>query len=66
MEKKQKSYLTDNHGGKKMNGKIIAVCGGNGVGKSTICTNLATVLSEDKIVILFAPRTDYPSIQSFF
>lgn len=49
-----------------MNGKIIAVCGGNGVGKSTICTNLATVLSEDKIVILFAPRTDYPSIQSFF
>lgn len=48
-----------------MNGKIIAVCGGNGVGKSTICTNLATVLSEDKIVILFAPRTDYPSIQSF-
>ena len=65
VEKKQKSYLTDNHGGKKMNGKIIAVCGGNGVGKSTICTNLATVLSEDKIVILFAPRTDYPSIQSF-
>ena len=49
-----------------MNGKIIAVCGGNSVGKSTICTNLATVLSEDKIVILFAPRTDYPSIQSLF
>ncbi len=38
-EEAKKSYLTDNHGGKKMNGKIIAVCGGNGVGKSTICTN---------------------------
>ena len=36
VEKKQKSYLTGNYGGKKMNGKIIAVCGGNGVGKSTI------------------------------
>lgn len=49
-----------------MNGRIIAVCGGTGVGKSTICTNLATVLAEDKIVIILAPRVDYPSIQSFF
>lgn len=49
-----------------MGGKIIAVCGGNGSGKSTICTNLAVALSADKIVIVFGTRTDYPSIQSFF
>lgn len=49
-----------------MSGKIIAVCGGVNSGKSTICANLASVLSEDKLVIVFGVRTDYPSIQSFF
>ena len=47
-----------------MSGRIIAVSGGDGVGKSTVCANLASLLSEDdKLVIVFGTRTDYPSIQ---
>lgn len=49
-----------------MNGKIIAVCGGPGSGKSTICVNLAAALGEEKLIIVFGTRLDYPSIQSFF
>ena len=50
-----------------MSGRIIAVSGGDGVGKSTVCANLASLLSEDdKLVIVFGTRTDYPSIQSYF
>lgn len=50
-----------------MSGKIVAVCGGDGSGKSTVCANLASLLSEDnKIVFVFGTRTDYPSIQSYF
>jgi len=49
-----------------MSGKIIAVCGSSGAGKSTVCTNLAMALSKDNIVVVYGTRTDYPSIQSFF
>lgn len=49
-----------------MNGKIIAVCGGAGAGKTTVCVNLAAALGEDNVVIVFGTRTDYPSLQSFF
>jgi MinD-like ATPase involved in chromosome partitioning or flagellar assembly len=50
-----------------VSGRIIAVSGGDGVGKSTVCANLASLLSEDdKLVIVFGTRTDYPSIQSYF
>lgn len=49
-----------------MSGKIIAVCGGDGSGKSTICANLASALADEKLVIVFGTRIDYPSIQSFF
>lgn len=50
-----------------MAGKIIAVCGNAGSGKSTICASLAATFSEqNKIVIVYGTRIDYPSIQSFF
>lgn len=49
-----------------MSGKIIAVCGANGAGKSTVCANLAVALGGNNIVVVFGARTDYPSIQSFF
>lgn len=49
-----------------MEGKIISVFGAGGSGKSTVAVNLAAVLGAKKIVIVFSPRLDYPSIQSFY
>lgn len=65
-EKQQRNFFINSEG-VKMAGKIIAVCGNAGSGKSTICASLAATFSEqNKIVIVYGTRIDYPSIQSFF